>query len=200
LERKKCSQRFKFGSSKEVEAKETIKLPVKIALENNKDKERLINIEAYIIKDENIPLLCGKDVMNQWESVIDMKNEKISIFSDNEKVEIKTKNTKGGHLVIKLAENKIVEGEKETKTAKPNIPKEDVKNKESNKDAIGAYWLMAEKSECFNKDATVFVVEIPVKHHRHPDILEAKQTELKNLRDFDTFEEVKDTGQTVVGS
>jgi hypothetical protein len=66
------------------------------------------------------------------------------------------------------------------------------------KDTIGAYWLMKENSECFNPES-IFVVEIPVKDHKNADIIKVKKTEIENLENFDTFEEVKDTGQIKIG-
>jgi hypothetical protein len=114
-----------------------------------------------------------------------MKNEKINIYLE-EKLEIKTVNT-GGRLVVKLFENKPVQ-EKE----KIELPKEksDSKSKEANNDTIGGYWLMSENSQCFNEKETVYVVEVPVKY-KHPDVVKPKKMEMKNLEDFETFEECK---------
>jgi hypothetical protein len=39
-----------------------------------------------------------------------------------------------------------------------------------------------------------------MRDHKHPDVIEAKNNEIRHLQDFDTFKEVKDTGQTKVGS
>jgi hypothetical protein len=100
----------------------------------------------------------------------------------------------------------------EEKVENEDIPKENVekyigpktrsksKEREEEKDSIGAYWMTVENSECFSDDQTVFVVEVPVKYHKLPEIVEAKETEMKNLEDFDTFEEVQDIGQAKVGS
>ena len=69
--------------------------------------------------------------------------------------------------------------------------------------------MAKEKSECFEivenrKDVrdivTTFVVEVPVKDHKHPEIIDAKNKEVENLRDFDTFDEVVDEGQKKIGS
>jgi hypothetical protein len=109
---------------------------------------------------------------------------------------IDDKNTKELENLIK---EKELKQEKELTDNKEEDKIEEVKEKESNKDTIGAYWLTKEKSECFNTHS-IFVVEIPVKEHKHPDIIEVKEMEIRNLQDFNTFEEVKDTGQTKVGS
>ena len=46
----------------------------------------------------------------------------------------------------------------------------------------------------------ILVVEIPTKEHGRPDCVEAKASELENLLNFDTFEEVKDDGQKTTDS
>jgi hypothetical protein len=67
-------------------------------------------------------------------------------------------------------------------------------------DEIGAFWLTSGNIECFSPEFTTYVVEVPVKYHKLPEIVKAKETELKNLLDFETFEEVPDVGQKKVGS
>ena len=44
------------------------------------------------------------------------------------------------------------------------------------------------------------VVEIPVKEHGRAECVEAKKTEMNNLINFDTFEEVTDIGQPMIQS
>ena len=59
---------------------------------------------------------------------------------------------------------------------------------------------MVENSIDVRNIVTTFVVEVPVKDHKNPEIVAAKSKEAENLRDFDTYEEVKDEGQTKIGS
>ena len=54
-------------------------------------------------------------------------------------------------------------------------------------------------SECFD-ECTTFVVELPVKFHNIPEVLQAKEKELNNLLEYETFEEVDDIGQETIGS
>ena len=68
------------------------------------------------------------------------------------------------------------------------------------KDSIGTYWMAVEKNECFDRLATTYVVELPVSQHQTPQVIEAKQTEMKNLQDYNTFEEVEDIGQERITS
>ena len=54
--------------------------------------------------------------------------------------------------------------------------------------------------ECFDEESTVFVVEVPLKDHNKPEVIEAKENEVKNLEDYDTFEDAFDEAQEKVGS
>ena len=64
--------------------------------------------------------------------------------------------------------------------------------------AIGASPL--ENHECYDKEITSYVVEIPTNQHNKPEVIAAKETELKNLQDYETYEEVQDTGQDRITS
>ena len=50
------------------------------------------------------------------------------------------------------------------------------------------------------KDACTYTVELPISEHWRPEVKVAKKAEVKNLQDYETFMEVKDKGQTKVGS
>ena len=45
-----------------------------------------------------------------------------------------------------------------------------------------------------------FIVGLPVSKQGTPEVKEAKQTEVRNLMDYDVFEEVSDEGQETIGS
>jgi len=66
-------------------------------------------------------------------------------------------------------------------------------------DIIGAKYLQVEKSVYF-MDYEIFTVEVPVREHGKPDIVEAKENEIQNLKTYETFEEIKDEGQETIGS
>ena len=59
--------------------------------------------------------------------------------------------------------------------------------------------MRLEKNECFD-DISVFIVEVPVREHRTPEVIEAKDNEIKNLEKYGVFEEVKYECQETVGS
>ena len=44
------------------------------------------------------------------------------------------------------------------------------------------------------------MIELPVSEHWKPEVKAAKRAEIKNLQDYETFEEVKDEGQETLGS
>ena len=68
------------------------------------------------------------------------------------------------------------------------------------KDVVGTYWMKLENSECYSNEITTYVVEVPVHQHNRPDVKIAKEVEIKNLLDYDTFEEVDDVGQERITS
>ena len=71
---------------------------------------------------------------------------------------------------------------------------------EIEKDLVGTYWMQVEKNECYNSEITTFVVELPVHQQNTQEVKMAKDTELKNLHDYGTFEEVADIGQDRITS
>ena len=59
--------------------------------------------------------------------------------------------------------------------------------------------LKAPKYISFTNTCT-YTVELPISEHWRPEVKVAKKAEVKNLQDYETFMEVKDKGQTKVGS
>jgi hypothetical protein len=74
-----------------------------------------------------------------------------------------------------------------------------MEKEERRRDANGAYWITSEKSKCFDMVHSIFVIELPIKHHKLPAVVEAKEVEVNNLKLFNTYEEVDDVGQPTVG-
>ncbi len=72
--------------------------------------------------------------------------------------------------------------------------------REKETDSVGTYWMAVEKSECFDNEVAVLVVEIQKKDHGMPEVVEAKKKEIENLERYGTFEEVKDEGQERITS
>ena len=49
-------------------------------------------------------------------------------------------------------------------------------------------------------DMCMYVIELPVSEHGKPEVKVAKRNEIQNLKDYDTFKEVRDDGQDRIGS
>jgi hypothetical protein len=102
LELEECSEKFTFGPSEIYEAKEKIKIPIKMKTNEEIDKFKETEIETFIIKSDEIPLLCGKNTMNDWSTKVDLIKEIVTIETDEKIDNIKTSYTEEGHLVTKL--------------------------------------------------------------------------------------------------
>ena len=59
--------------------------------------------------------------------------------------------------------------------------------------------MQVENSECFD-DITIYTVEVPVREHKKPEVIEAKAKEIENLKKYGVFEEVEDEGQEKIDS
>ena len=66
-------------------------------------------------------------------------------------------------------------------------------------DRISTYYW-PEEQQCFNRDIYTYVVEVPVKDHGLPEVIGAKAAQFRNLEDYETFEEVPDNGQDIIGA
>ena len=73
------------------------------------------------------------------------------------------------------------------------------KKKEMKEEITSTFWMQKENSECYD-DIAIYTVEIPVREHKKPDVIEAKQKEIENLEKYGVFEEVEDIGQEAVDS
>ena len=67
------------------------------------------------------------------------------------------------------------------------------------RDIIGAKYLKIDESVCFLENS-IYVVELPVREHGKPEVIKAKNNEIKNLETYETFEEIDDEGQRRIGS
>ena len=67
-------------------------------------------------------------------------------------------------------------------------------NKEELKeDSTGAKYLKMINTVSFSELCN-YIVELPVSKHNTPEVRTAKMNEIRNLKDYDTFEEVPDEG------
>ena len=102
-------------------------------------------------------------------------------------------------------ENNENNGESDTDADEKDENREEAGVEEENdrsdlqNDVIGAKYLQVENSVYYT-DYEIFSVEVPKKDHNKPEVKSAKDTEIENLRTYETFEEVKDEGQETIGS
>ena len=97
-----CNQKFRFGPSSTYTSKEKIWLPITIKqLNNGKEEFVKMDMEVYVIDAENIPLLCGRSTLEEWEGELNLKTKILKVNIDGQK-EIKCHASRGGHVVIPL--------------------------------------------------------------------------------------------------
>ena len=68
-----CNQKFRFGQSSTYISKEKIRLPITIRQLNSKEEFVKMDMEVYVIDAENIPLLCGRSTLEEWEGKLNLK-------------------------------------------------------------------------------------------------------------------------------
>ena len=50
--------------------------------------------------------------------------------------------------------------------------------------------MQVENSECFD-DIAIYTVEVPVREHKLPEVIDAKQKEIENLEKYGVFRKLK---------
>ena len=75
----------------------------------------------------------------------------------------------------------------------------EIERRDLEREQIATFWMKLENNECFD-DISIYKVEVPVREHKMPEVIEAKQKEIENLEKYEVFEEVKYEGQETVGS
>ena len=112
-----------------------------------------------------------------------------------ESKEVKNNENDWNKWIEEDEKERIKNSEKEEEKETEKDENEDEKEMESDglKDAIGAKYLKMEKSVCFLENS-IYVVEVPVREHGKAEVIEAKKSEIQNLKAYETFEEVDDEG------
>ena len=57
---------------------------------------------------------------------------------------------------------------------------------ELERDQIATFWMKLDNHECYG-DIAVYTVEVPVREHKTPEVIEAKENEIKNLEKYGVF-------------
>ena len=87
----------------------------------------------------------------------------------------------------------------EDKENNEEIEDEKVMTEDGFKDVIGAKYLKMDKSVYFLENLN-YVIEVPIREHGKPQVIEAKDKGIKNIETYETFEEIDDEGQETIGS
>ena len=67
----------------------------------------------------------------------------------------------------------------------------DIERRDLDREQISTFWLKIENTECFD-DISIYTVEVPVREHKMPEVIEAIEKEIENLEKYGVFEEVRD--------
>ena len=73
------------------------------------------------------------------------------------------------------------------------IERRDLERRNFEREQIATFWMKLENNECFD-DISIYTVEVTVREHKTPEVIEAKQKDIENLEKYEVFEEVKYEG------
>jgi hypothetical protein len=82
LDVKKLSKKFRFGPSRMYESKELVTLAVTIQMEENGKMYKKIVMKVYVIDCANLPLLCGKNKLDEWNVEMRMRDGQLNFIDD----------------------------------------------------------------------------------------------------------------------
>ena len=101
----KCGQPFRFGPSKRYVSKILVELPVLVTRLDG--REDVLTIQTYLV-DAEVPFLCGKQTLENWNFKIDGRDKilGIELKTDGSRMMFKMINTTGGHYAIILETKK----------------------------------------------------------------------------------------------
>ena len=101
----KCNQPFVFGPSRRYLSQTLVELPVLVTRLDG--REDVLIIHTYLV-DAEVPLLCGKQTLENWNFKIGSRDKILEIESkvDGSMMKIKMVDTSGGHYGI-ILETKV---------------------------------------------------------------------------------------------
>ena len=96
-----CNQQFVFGPSRRYVSTSKIDLPILITRKDG--KEDVLTVLTYLV-DAEIPFLCGKKTLEDWNFQISGRDKILEITSltDGTRVQIQMIDTQGGHYGVLL--------------------------------------------------------------------------------------------------
>ena len=101
----KCNQPFIFGPSKRYLSQTLVEFPVLVTRLDG--KEDVLVIQTYLV-DAEVPFLCGKQTLENWNFRIDSRDKILEIESktDGSQMKIKMIDMSGGHYAVVLMKRK----------------------------------------------------------------------------------------------
>ena len=96
-----CNQPFVFGPSRRYVSTSKIDIPILITRMDG--KEDVLTVPTYLV-DAEVPFLCGKKTLEDWNFQISGRDKilEITSFTDGSRIQIQMIDTQGGHYGIVL--------------------------------------------------------------------------------------------------
>ena len=111
-----------------------------------------------------------------------VKPFKTASESDKDECDDKVDCKKGKTVTIELGEN-VLEADNIEEKFEDDLISVEKDRVDVEKDTVGSFWMLVENNECYNYEITSYVVELLSHQHKKPEVIDAKQIELKNLQD-----------------
>jgi hypothetical protein len=74
-------KKFRFGPSELYDSKIKVEVPIKIQLESGSFK--ILYINMFVLECKELPFLCGKDTLQNWNILMCMRDGKMSFIDDS---------------------------------------------------------------------------------------------------------------------
>ena len=96
-----CHQLFVFGPSRRYISKSLVEILILVTKKDG--REDILTIQTYLV-DAELPFLCGKRTLEDWNFCIYGREKILEITSktDGSRIQVKMIDTKGGHYGIIL--------------------------------------------------------------------------------------------------
>ena len=95
VERSDSNQRFRLGKTPYVSS-EKVKFPV--VMKTNMDDFIKRELTANVIESDEVNLLCGKQTLKDWKTMLDFDEDKLSFKETGKEINLR----KGSHMFVKL--------------------------------------------------------------------------------------------------
>ena len=172
-------QTYKEGDSVLYQEKDQIKWDGPVTVNSHRGRDVFINANGNIKKVASCKVQPYSKVEEDEPVKEDSSEKEKEVVRDDSKVVSENKH----RMTMRLKDP----GLKKSSLCLHCVDLERSERKDDLKtDAVAAFYLKVQNEECFDKEETVFVVEIPKKEHGTPEVIAAKKTEIENLTHYGT--------------